>query len=343
MIRTGGFPLDQVRLEMYENKGNKTMREVWSTLKPKPTLLLNGPFFSWETMEGTCHLKIHGKVIKNEASKAGYGEWGWAWNDGEAPIWTKLPAPQYDNYFTNSVVVVDGKKRTGSMLIWHKDADGTPLNPRYTSRPATGQKGNLFMYCIHPNCSLPGLRDYLADSKWSNVIIGDGGGSTEGKTTSWEYYSSRRVPYYILVYLVDNELKGDKPMIPINAYSLKRDGKKKLSDNFQVGEFKCPDGTDPIFVAPSLVELLQKIRDHYNKPVHIDSGYRTPTHNKKVKGVTYSQHLYGTAADIHISGVPVAELAKYARSIMPTGGVGTYTKSGFVHVDVREAVANWSE
>ena len=89
----------------------------------------------------------------------------------------------------------------------------------------------------------------------------------------------------------------------IKVYSKTKDGNKKVSANFKVREFACKDGTDPVFIDSELVDVLQKIRTHFGKPVTITSAYRTPTRNKEVGGETYSQHLYGMAADIKISGV----------------------------------------
>lgn len=129
--------------------------------------------------------------------------------------------------------------------------------------------------------------------------------------------------------------------ITIHAYSKKKDGNKKLSENFKVKEFACSDGTDPVFVAPELVDVLQKIRTHFGKAVHVNSAYRTPARNKKVGGATYSQHLYGTAADIKITGISPKRVAEYVETIMPdSGGIGIY--SNFVHVDVREKKSRWN-
>lgn len=119
------------------------------------------------------------------------------------------------------------------------------------------------------------------------------------------------------------------------AYSVTKDGEKALSKNFKVREFKCNDGSDVVFVSDELVKVLQQIRDHFGKAVNINSGYRTPSYNKKVGGATYSQHMYGTAADISVTGVSPSEVYKYADSILPkSGGVGKYDT--FTHVDVRE-------
>lgn len=128
--------------------------------------------------------------------------------------------------------------------------------------------------------------------------------------------------------------------ITVKVYSVSKEGSKQLSTNFKVREFKCNDGSDVVLISPELVKVLQKIRTHFGKPITINSAYRTVKHNKAEGGATYSQHLYGTAADIVVSGVAPKTVAAYARKIMPDyGGVGTY--SSFVHVDVRADVANW--
>lgn len=133
----------------------------------------------------------------------------------------------------------------------------------------------------------------------------------------------------------------------IKAYSYAKDGSKKLSANFVVKEFRCKDGSDPIFIDSELVELLQKIREHFGKPVHINSAYRTAAHNKAVKGATYSQHCYGMAADIRIQGVDVETLATYAETLLKnTGGIGRYPvktgrPAGWVHIDTRAVKSRW--
>lgn len=130
----------------------------------------------------------------------------------------------------------------------------------------------------------------------------------------------------------------------IKAYSLAKDGEKSLSANFRVKEFACKDGSDPIFVDSDLVKLLQKIREHFGKPVNINSAFRTASHNAKQKKASrYSQHLYGKAADIWIKGVSVDALAAYAETLLPDrGGIGRYYTDNFVHVDVRAAKSRWT-
>lgn len=124
----------------------------------------------------------------------------------------------------------------------------------------------------------------------------------------------------------------------VKTYSLKKDGNKKLSANFKVKEFACKDGSDKVLVDTELVKLLQKIRDHFNKPITITSGYRTATHNKKVGGTKNSYHLVGMASDIKVTGINPILVAMYAEKLN-AGGIGVY--SSFVHVDVRQKHYRW--
>ena len=127
----------------------------------------------------------------------------------------------------------------------------------------------------------------------------------------------------------------------VNVYSKAKEGNVKLSKNFTVKEFACSDGTDTVFISLTLVNLLQKIRNHFGKAVIINSAYRTEAHNKSIGGATYSQHKYGLAADIHINGVTPKEIAAYVETLMPSsGGIGIY--KSFVHVDVRQVKSRWN-
>lgn len=130
-------------------------------------------------------------------------------------------------------------------------------------------------------------------------------------------------------------------MATVKVYSKSKNGNTKLSANFKVKEFACSDGSDPIFIADELVRVLQKIRTHFGRAVTITSAYRTPTRNAAVGGTDYSQHLYGMAADIKVSGISPKKVAAYAETLMPnSGGIGTY--STFTHIDVRENRSRWN-
>lgn len=134
----------------------------------------------------------------------------------------------------------------------------------------------------------------------------------------------------------------------IHSYSIKESGAKRLYlngsiSNFLLREFRCKDGSDEILLDSGLVELLQKVRDHFGKPVSITSSYRTPAHNRSVNGATSSYHIKGQAADFTVTGVSCREVAKYLQSIGARGiGLYDYT-GGFVHVDTREKQYYWQQ
>lgn len=114
---------------------------------------------------------------------------------------------------------------------------------------------------------------------------------------------------------------------------------------FKRSEFACKCGKYcngfPVEPNEKLVETLETIREHFGVPVTVSSGIRCKTHNTNVGGVSKSQHMEGTAADIVVKGVPVYEVVKYAETLMPkTGGIGTYKT--FTHIDVRSVKARWN-
>lgn len=118
-----------------------------------------------------------------------------------------------------------------------------------------------------------------------------------------------------------------------------------LSDNFKSTEFDCHGNGCCLstLIDDDLVKYLQKIRNYFGKPVNISSGYRCSTHNKNVGGATGSRHAKGQAADIYITGVKPAEIAKYAESIGILG-IGLYETNAdghFVHIDTRTTKSFW--
>ncbi|MEG1140900.1 MAG: D-Ala-D-Ala carboxypeptidase family metallohydrolase [Clostridia bacterium] len=51
-----------------------------------------------------------------------------------------------------------------------------------------------------------------------------------------------------------------------------------------------------------ITKVLDPIREAFNKPIYINSGYRCSALNKAVKGAPDSSHLYGEAADLDSRG-----------------------------------------
>lgn len=56
-----------------------------------------------------------------------------------------------------------------------------------------------------------------------------------------------------------------------------------------------------------ITNVLQPLRDYVNRPIIINSGYRSFSLNAKVGGVINSQHLTGQAADFTIKGLTIKQ------------------------------------
>lgn len=122
----------------------------------------------------------------------------------------------------------------------------------------------------------------------------------------------------------------------------------KLTENFQLSEFRCKDGTDvPDELMDNVIELaenLQILRDHIGKPITVISGYRSPKYNRKIGGARRSQHMLAKAADIIVKGMTPdevkAEIVKLIKEgKIKTGGIGLYTS--FTHYDIRGRNSRW--
>lgn len=80
----------------------------------------------------------------------------------------------------------------------------------------------------------------------------------------------------------------------------------QLSKNFTLAELtrtsapyeNYPQVRERIALKQLVDNVLQPLRDLYGKPIKINSGYRSPLVNMKVKGSPKSQHMKGEAADI---------------------------------------------
>jgi len=82
---------------------------------------------------------------------------------------------------------------------------------------------------------------------------------------------------------------------------------------------------------------LQQLSRTEKRPFHVISAYRSPATNAKLRkrsnGVAKrSLHMQGKAIDVRVEGLETRKLYKAALSLK-LGGVGCYSKSGFIHLD----------
>lgn len=96
-------------------------------------------------------------------------------------------------------------------------------------------------------------------------------------------------------------------------------------------------------VKPNLLGLVRRAESHFGKKVVVTSGYRSPSHNKRVRGARFSQHLYCNALDLYMPGVTRDDLARYFFSQPDRGGIGLYCHTRSIHIDTgRKRQWRWS-
>jgi zinc D-Ala-D-Ala carboxypeptidase len=124
----------------------------------------------------------------------------------------------------------------------------------------------------------------------------------------------------------------------------------QLSPNFSLAEMTKT--SQPFDNVPNAVEIAnlkrwcenigEKVRAHYGRPVHVNSGFRSKRVNDAVGSHDTSQHRLGEAGDIEVPGVSNVELATWIRDnlafdqlILEAYHHGN-PSSGWVHVSYRE-------
>jgi len=122
----------------------------------------------------------------------------------------------------------------------------------------------------------------------------------------------------------------------------------KLTKDFSREEFDSKDGAEMpdeiLYNIQKLANQLQFIRDYIGKPIKINSGYRSQSHNETIEGAKNSQHKLGKAADIVVKGIKPKQLFKIIEELINDGeilqgGLSSYPK--FLHYDIRGKKSRW--
>lgn len=72
--------------------------------------------------------------------------------------------------------------------------------------------------------------------------------------------------------------------------------KSNTASKLGINNIPNKDATNNLMILA--VKILQPLREAYEKPITVTSGYRSLELNKAVKGSSTSQHLKGEAADL---------------------------------------------
>ena len=108
--------------------------------------------------------------------------------------------------------------------------------------------------------------------------------------------------------------------------------------HFKRAEFACKCGKYcngyPTEMKQIVVEVADRMREHFGKPVIVSSGVRCTQHNADVGGVSNSRHLYGKAMDICVQGVPSSTLLAYIKQ-QPEIAYTYAIDSNYCHMDIK--------
>jgi len=119
-----------------------------------------------------------------------------------------------------------------------------------------------------------------------------------------------------------------------------------ISAHFSRDEFKCSCcNQDTVDI--ELVTILEVVRNHFNQPVHINSGNRCLKYNRSLVdkdgnqiSKDTSQHVLSKAADIRVENVKAELVYNFLTMRFPDKyGFGKY--QNFTHIDCRSIKARW--
>lgn len=110
-------------------------------------------------------------------------------------------------------------------------------------------------------------------------------------------------------------------------FFLKKNAKKETS------KYKHFKESEVVGLNEDFVHLLDKARDIAGIPFVINSGFRTPSHNKTVGGVPNSAHLTGLAVDIRARNGEEMYLIVKAAIDVGIKRIGINRASQFCHLD----------
>lgn len=121
----------------------------------------------------------------------------------------------------------------------------------------------------------------------------------------------------------------------------------RISPSFKLSEMACRDGSDKVKYSTELMAKLEELRAYVGGTIGINSGYRTPSYNRSIRGASNSNHTKGLAADIvvkkngkRISGKLICCLCQ----TLGFKGVAYIKGSGYaVHVDMSNRIYRGDE
>jgi len=107
---------------------------------------------------------------------------------------------------------------------------------------------------------------------------------------------------------------------------------------FTENELRCR-GTGDCFMDKNFMKKLVQLREDYDKPMIVSSGYRDISYNTAIGGSPNSAHTHGRAVDILVGGAEAYRLLRLA-VIHGIRGIGVSQRGNFnrrfLHLDMMD-------
>ena len=108
--------------------------------------------------------------------------------------------------------------------------------------------------------------------------------------------------------------------------------------HFTREEFECHCGGKycngyPAEPAKRLIQVADRVREHFGAPAIVSSGVRCKTHNAIVGGISNSRHLTGKAMDFCVTGKSAELVLAYVKQ-QPEINFAYAIDSEYVHMDI---------
>ena len=108
----------------------------------------------------------------------------------------------------------------------------------------------------------------------------------------------------------------------------------------RIGRIMRDPYDDTTRIDPRLIDLMARMQRTLGtgEPLQIVSGYRSPRSNARARSADSrvarnSFHTQGQAVDLRVDGFAIGQLRRAAIALQ-AGGVGTYPRRNFLHLDV---------
>lgn len=91
-------------------------------------------------------------------------------------------------------------------------------------------------------------------------------------------------------------------------------------------------------MSPEFMDVLDKLREAYGKPLRVTSGYRCPEHPIEARKASAGAHSTGKAIDLAVERGEAYEVLEIAMGMGVFTGIGIQQKGSgrFIHLDTCE-------